>query len=215
MKGSNKQTTRLLIIVVVVLILAIFYMIGNSLAEQKKSIDAENVTLQTRVDELNNKIQYQALYEKEIENAKKAIPEILDLYGPGNTPEKSIMFVVQLADATVSEVASITFGEEELFFSTTNISSVDGMGVYGYTSKLTFPVKTDYQGLKGIIDYINTYEERMTIDAINMSYDQQTGDLAGTIDVNLYAITGTEKVYEAPATGVSQIGTTNIFGTGR
>ena len=226
MKGNmDKKKVQLLMGLFVLIVILGAYRIGTGFMDKKEKLDQQNSELQLKVDELNNKIQYEALYNKEIENATYAVPEILNLYAAGNDPVKSIMFIVGMSNVTLTDVSAISFGTENLYFSSANVPIVTFgekpedttytfASAEGYTSELSFPFKTDYKGLKDMIDYINHYSERMTISSITVSYDQETGELTGAVVVNLYSISGVDKREPIPATGVTDFGTSNIFGTG-
>ena len=54
---------------------------------------------------------------------------------------------------------------------------------------------------------------RMTLDNVNASYDTSTGNLTGTIIVNMFSMTGTDNSYSEPDAGDVAYGTDNIFGT--
>ena len=53
----------------------------------------------------------------------------------------------------------------------------------------------------------------MTLDNVNASYDTSTGNLTGTIIVNMFSMTGTDNSYSEPDAGDVAYGTDNIFGT--
>ncbi|SCP94732.1 hypothetical protein [Anaerobium acetethylicum] len=76
---------------------------------------------------------------------------------------------------------------------------------------LTFQV--GYNGLKTAVDYVSRLEERKTIDSVSVSFDKTTGKLVGTMAVNVYTLSGTDKAYEAPVIPDVPVGTGNLFGT--
>ena len=76
---------------------------------------------------------------------------------------------------------------------------------------LTTSYECDYEQLKKLVDFVNTYPERMNIENITMSYDSTTGGLKGNLVLNLYAVTGTGKEYVAPDISGLSMGVGNIF----
>ncbi len=82
-----------------------------------------------------------------------------------------------------------------------------------FKQPLTISYRVTYEGLKKAMDFITGYKERMTVDNITASYDTLTGQLTGTMVINLYSVMGGNAVYTAPSTGVTNFGTENIFGT--
>lgn len=70
-----------------------------------------------------------------------------------------------------------------------------------------------YASLKDMVDYLADQAGRMTLDNVNASFDSSTGNLSGSITVNLFAMAGTGKTYTEPDAGSVAYGTSNIFGT--
>lgn len=85
----------------------------------------------------------------------------------------------------------------------------------GMKSTVSISFKTTYEGLKKAIDFINENSSRMTIGELNTTYDTATGNLTGSMTVNMYMLTGSgvEKTYEPPAMDDIKTGRDNIFGT--
>ncbi|RHS61137.1 hypothetical protein DW958_15475 [Ruminococcus sp. AM46-18] len=70
-----------------------------------------------------------------------------------------------------------------------------------------------YASLKDMVDYLADQSGRMTLDNVNASFDSSTGNLTGSITVNLFSMAGTGKTYTEPDAGSVAYGTDNIFGT--
>lgn len=70
-----------------------------------------------------------------------------------------------------------------------------------------------YQGLKDSVRYLADQKGRMTMNNVTASFDPQTGNLAGSMTVNLYFMTGVDNIYNSPDAGSVSYGTDNIFGT--
>jgi hypothetical protein len=85
--------------------------------------------------------------------------------------------------------------------------------INGYNSVVSIEFKVSSEGLNKCIDYINHNSERKNIREINVVYDMETGNLSGSMQINMYQLTDTGKSYEDPAIAGVDIGTQNIFGT--
>ena len=70
-----------------------------------------------------------------------------------------------------------------------------------------------YVSLKDMVDYLADQSGRMTLDNVNAFFDFTTGNLTGSITVNLFSMAGTGKTYTEPDAGSVAYGTDNIFGT--
>ena len=82
-----------------------------------------------------------------------------------------------------------------------------------YRTQVTMQFNGTYAGLKEAVTYIAEQTGRMTLDNVNASYDTSTGNLTGTIVVNMFSMTGTDNSYSEPDAGEVAYGTDNIFGT--
>lgn len=85
----------------------------------------------------------------------------------------------------------------------------------GMKSAVNISFKTTYAGLKKAIDYINKNHDRMTIGELNATYDTDTGNLSGSMVINMYILSGLgiQKTYEPPNLEDIVTGKDNIFGT--
>jgi hypothetical protein len=85
----------------------------------------------------------------------------------------------------------------------------------GMKSTVSISFKTTYEGLKKTIDFVHESSRRMTIGELNTTYDTATGNLTGSMTINMYMLTGSgvEKTYEPPAMDDIKTGRDNIFGT--
>ena len=70
-----------------------------------------------------------------------------------------------------------------------------------------------YASLKDMVDYLADQSGRMTLDNVNASFDSSTGNLTGTMTINIFSMTGGSTSYSAPDAGSTVYGTDNIFGT--
>lgn len=70
-----------------------------------------------------------------------------------------------------------------------------------------------YASLKDMVNYLADQSGRMTLDNVNASFDSSTGNLTGSITVNMFSMAGTGKTYTEPDAGSVAYGTDNIFGT--
>lgn len=82
-----------------------------------------------------------------------------------------------------------------------------------YRTQVTLQFNGTYAGLKKAVLYVADQSGRMTLDNVNASYDTSTGNLTGTIIVNIFSMTGTDCTYTEPDAGSVAYGTANIFGT--
>lgn len=70
-----------------------------------------------------------------------------------------------------------------------------------------------YDSLKDAVDYLASCSGRMTLDSVDASFDASTGNLIGTITVNMFSMTGTGSIYTEPDAGSVALGRKDLFGT--
>lgn len=216
MKQSNTNTVRLLVLAFAVLIIFAAYRFGMTPANEKAEVlkeDNKELEAQIKIfdaEEVNRKT-----YTEGINTCAAKCFAILERYGGGNTPEKTIMNLVNLEKSTDMSISSVAFGVDTSLYATENLIYNDGdLGVYLYRQPVTITYTATYEGLKKAVDYINTYPERMNIDSLTASYDMLSGQLSGSMVINLYSVYGGKNEYTVPVTdGNISIGTDNIFGT--
>lgn len=83
--------------------------------------------------------------------------------------------------------------------------------VTGYSTAIVLTYQTSYEGLKKCIEFINENEEKMNITDISAAFDNTTGNLTGTLTINLYALDGIDKQDEEVKVPGIHIGVDNIF----
>ena len=89
--------------------------------------------------------------------------------------------------------------------------SLDLNSVALYRVKNTMEFNGTYQELKDLVDYLAADASRLTIDSVDFS--ASTGDLGGTVVVNMYSMTGTGRTYTTPDISSVVLGNHNLFGT--
>ncbi len=222
-KNSNNLVALLLIPVLIVglAILAYNYLITPML-KQKKELSDKKYELQVRKIELQNLKTHEEEFKDEIEKARATVNKSLNKFSGGNSPEKSIIFSTRFEeDAEFSAfIDSLTFNPKELVTSM-NLPMVTETEDGGYSisysdielykEKLVMSFKAEYANLKNIMAYISAYHERMNISGAEISYNEEDGDLTGTITINQYSVVGGENQYKMDDIFGIRNGKENLF----
>lgn len=92
---------------------------------------------------------------------------------------------------------------------------VTGEGPTRYLSVVALDVDytVTYQGFKDAIEAIQSDLERRNVESVALSYDSESGNLLGTMVINLFELQGVDKEYEAPNIPSVPTGNTNPFGS--
>lgn len=213
MKLSQKHVQYILLLLIVVIGVCAYQFGYVKYIEKANAVKEENKTIEARINTLNEKESHREEWTGAIEQSEKDTDQILQKYGPGNTPEKSIMFIRSLEDAAGMTIPSVSFNSDNVIYASQDVDEngqpkieMDGTFLaISYTD-------TSYDGLKQCMDHINNFTERMNVSTFSVTRDQQTGLLSGNMVINLYSVKDDKHVYVAPSVGGVDIGTDNIFG---
>ena len=212
-KITPGQVKLLLLLLIVVLLFGAYRFGYQPINEKNEAVKAEIEDYTAKIRVLDAKITRKAEFEEGIKSVDAKAYKVFDLYGGGNTNEKTIMMLVALEEASEMSISNVSFGADTNIYYTNSVKSSTGLGVYMFRQPLTISYRVTYDGMKKAIDFITEYKERMTIESVTASYDTLTGQLTGTMVLNLYSVIGGNAEYTAPSTGVTEFGTENIFGS--
>lgn len=79
--------------------------------------------------------------------------------------------------------------------------------------RASFPISYSgsYDSLKDVIRYVNDYEDRMTINSINIAYAAEADVYSGSIDLKIYSIQGPDRPETVMEMNEIETGAENIF----
>ena len=218
---------------VISLILALLLLLTSGLLIYKThALSVENSKLENRLQRDNKLKKSEAEYETETENLQIETDSLINRYGTGSTPEKTILFLANLSSTSGISVTSIEFGEsgnaqpnessknqetttkssepadkEKKNGKGKNASTPLGLDKYQVTMSYT----GTYAQLKKAINFIEDYGERTTVNDLTSTYDETTNQLTGSMTLNMYTLSGTGQKYTEPSV-TGSVGNSNIFG---
>lgn len=217
MKKSKKRidtVTQLALIFVLLIAVLMYVFVYYKKVEQRDAIQRECSILQARLTELTEKEKSRAYYEQQMDAAEDALREMLARYSAGHTPEKSILFVREIEEALGITIPNVSFSTPTVL-TTVDLSGIGSKQEWKQITfskePLSFSYRCDYETLKETLRYLKEYPEHRTLQSVSMSYDSERGILSGNMVVNLYSVTGGDKVYLAPESGEVPLGRDNLF----
>lgn len=217
-----------------VLTLSFFFVFSPN---QKKAdvVKAENKEKKAYVAELDAKIANEATKTAEITTFKNDRQEILSKFPGGMTHEKAIKILADLEKETDIFSSDVSLAVNNIFFNQAelrsngtvqieqeNVASTSPLAepvepeetfpdIIGYKTTLTLTFTASTDELEKALDFINNYEEKMSVETVTVGYDDATGELIGTMDLCMYAVEGVDNAYEEPKTEGVDLGVVNIF----
>ncbi|MBO4415259.1 MAG: hypothetical protein J5824_04665 [Lachnospiraceae bacterium] len=213
MKISQKHIQYILLLLIVVIAVCAYQFGYVKYIEKANAVKEENKQIEARINELNSKEANRETWNQQIEQSEKDIKTILSKYGPGNTPQKSIMLVRSLEDTSGMQVGTIAFNPDTPLFISNDLDENGNPKVELDATSIAISYNTTYEGLKAAMDFITSYRERMNVESFSTNFNQENGQLAGNMIINLYGVKDANHVYTEPVVGGIEIGTDNIFGT--
>ena len=233
-KKLSEREKNLLFILLIFIILFCSYQFGYvKLTGKIDTLSSENLELSVKLNDLKQK---DVAKEKYIEETDKMLADTRDMFNhlaTSMTQDKNTIFVTKLEKEADMIVSAISFGDithiydsnrvmdnttDQTANDTSNGSdttdvTAEGKGLKGYQSSITINYQTNYGGLKKAIDFINNYHEKMRIQSITAAFDSTTGNLTGTITIDLFMVSGEGREAELFDIYGIDLGTDNIFGT--
>ena len=217
MKVGKKELYLLLALLGVGIAVLAWQFGFNKLNVKTEALRVETEALQSEITKYTAVKDNIALYTTGIENATNSIADVLHKFPVAILEEDMIMLGRQLEkkiDGTY--VSNVTFGGASNIYVATS-RPVEPTSVplsYSlYNNNINISYETSYKGFKEIMDYINENKDRMSVNNFSLSYDTETGLVAGTTSINMYSVTGTDKQYTQQNLSGVGLGTDNIFGT--
>lgn len=227
---KGQRNLLLFILGVCIIFFPIKYIaLGNF--EDRKTINSEKDERQVYYNDLKAKDANRQQYIDDTEKYKEEYENILAEFPSELYQENTIMYLQGIKDEYKFDFPSVTMGEENLFYTLgtgavgdvsldtadTDTTTEDGVvtttgDTYNCYSA-TFPVSYagSYQSVKDVIDYIEDSEYRMSVDSINIAFDEESGNYTGDMTFTSYAVNGGDRTTDQVDVNV-QTGKDNIFG---
>ncbi len=221
MKITDRDKRLLCVLGAVIIVFCAYYFGFRILTDKTNETEETIRTLNTEYNSLRLMLANAEKYTEDTVMYNEMYDTLLDKYDSGYSQEYSIMFLKEIEDRTgawinqagLAQTESIyTFGE----VTTSNPYAEEGTQVYhsdytGYKTTLTLTYQATYEQFKDMVDFINNYKYKCTIDSISMSYTQETDTVSGSLVLTQYAIAGGDRTFNNVSMGPVLDGTDNIF----
>jgi len=216
----SEKDKKLLMVLLAFGILACAYFFGyQKLTVLTQKFEQETVTLRVKQKDLVEKNKNRETYITEAETLKSTSNVIFSNFSNSTSQDASLDFLNKIEMITGTWIKSTTLSDTSQIYTFGSVSSTNpssaGAKVYttdmkGYKTTLTLTYEAKYSQWKSLIDFVNNYYSKNSIDSIAMSYNEVTGLVSGTMTLSTYAITGSQRPIVAPKFNLP-IGTDNIF----
>jgi hypothetical protein len=191
---------------------AAFYFGFKNFSDQAKEIEAENASLDTQIEPLQQKVDNIPTYKSETAANNSKIKEIANKYGAGYTPESLIAKYMQMEEECDVVLSVESYGKNDIVYQDLNVDTVLGQGLTAYKSEVGISGTVSYDGIKNLVTFINDYVDRTTIDDISIGLVEEVGYSINATITEYAMIGGDDKEYIAPEFDNAKFGVKNIFG---
>lgn len=235
LSNVSERDKKLLFLLGAILVVAMaYFFVFRSNMSKADEYKEKNQGLRDYIVELDAKIEKKETKEAEIIEYNNERSAILDRFTGGMSHELAVKILADLEKETELTSTQVTLAVNNIFFdqqeSENNsvimpeeISSVSSIAVEGkseqeftkvtgYKTSLTVEFACTDEQLRAATDFINGYDDKMSLESITVGYDETTGGLTGTMVICMYAVDGTDKEYEEPMIDNVTSGVVNIFG---
>ena len=224
MKITDRDKKILCVVGAAIIIFCAYYFGCRILINKTQETTETISTLNKEHNALNLMLANAKKYSTDTESYNSKYDEILNKYDSGNTQEYSIMLLKEIEDRTGAWISQAGLAQTEEIYTfgevtTSNPYAEEGSKVYhsdyvGNKTTLTLTYQATYDQFKDMINYINGYKYKFTIDSISMSYTAETDCVSGSLVLTQYAITGGDRKFNNVNITNVLNGTDNIFHSG-
>lgn len=228
---SSKSNTSLLISLLGISILAGAYFLGySSYTDKRIQVENEITTLQERYNHLLSEQSNKESYQTKAVDLNLKRKELINKFAYEIASEKIIQYVLELEnnvgvhcglisikEATSNEAVQQNEQAQSTEQDDTNTVDKQASSAKLINSTVNLSISCTYDQFKDLIRYIDSKNERTTIESVSVAYDQQTKLLNGSLTINLYALTDIERdnlAKEEYNINKDTKGVTNIFSAG-
>ena len=217
MKLGSKEINLIKGLLGVVIAALVWMFVASPIKDKKEALAAENETLKVTKEEYEAINAQKAKYEEGMSSLKMEREELLEYYPSGMLREDEIMYWANMERANAGQLALETIAMDNLQEVIVGEPPAEGeegaTQLHLYRAPVNYGFKSTYDGLKGMINFVFAQNDKKSIEGVTAAYNTETGNLEGTLDMNMYYMVGTGKDH-VPATIPSvPTGVSNVFRT--
>ena len=217
MKIAKRDLKLLLILAGLLVFLLMYLLVFNPLQTKISDVKAENAQLSAQVEDLEAKYLRMAEYEDGIKASREFVRETLKSF-PGDVKEEDILSYLLTMEARQGiRMESVTFIKPELVQQLNMMTQVDGQDVAvpanAYRATTVMTGTLNYPQAKNVINYLYDSDKQTTLERVTLTYNSETGKLAGTFELSKYLINFDGAEYVPERVPVVDLGLKDLFGT--
>ena len=216
MKITRRDLGVIMILVGILSVFLVYQMNFKDMQTQVEALQEEQKNLKTQIDDLQPVKDNAPFYTSMMERFKDELTDIVAEFPVNILYEDGIMYVVELEeneDFNVS-IPSFTVSEAAVSQTVEGAGSLTGLTYTLGQSTMSFSYTADsYQDMKDFVDYVySDVDNKRTITNVSMVFDNTTGEVSGSVNINMYVMSDGSSAYEQIELPLDSLGVENIFG---
>ncbi len=219
LKVSDRDKKLLLLLLIVVIIagsVKLFGTLSDAVMENQKEYRELS-------DKYNDLLVKNARRQDMVEKTEASKLQYFDTLAGFNTSlsqEQTLVFLGMVEKETGVWLKQVGFSDISTVYAFGNVTSSNqstlGQKVYssdykGISTTMTLAYECTYDDLKKVLTYLEENGKKATISNITFSYSESTDIVNGTMQMTLYAITGSDREVKDVIISDVAVGTDNVF----
>ena len=233
---TKREKNMIVILVGILLVFASYYLGYRTFKDKTQIVKQQNEILESQIKTLESISETVDDYVAQTEEMQKNMNGIIQKFPSDLISEDMILYIKGMEQKTNSYVHNITIPSKEYVNITASteedvLSSFEditgAIGEYGFVNDGSIPdtrnmqlaqiesninCSVTYKGLKEIVKDITENDNRKSVDEVSLVFNENTGDLAGSMTVIYYTLSGTGREYLQPTVTGTSHGIDCIFG---
>ena len=224
---SQKDKCLLIGLVGGLFLFVAWYFVYTPLTEKTTTMEMENVALKEKADLYQSINANLPAYEEGIVAYTKEITEISNRYPVSISREDEIMFLANMENMhtndltveniTMSNVTEVVAGDganaEAAVTTETTEAPEETAEIHLYRQPVNYSFRCTYKGVKDMISYVLGQSSTKSIEGMSLTFDSESGNLMGSLDLNQYYMMGLDKEYQAIKIPTVPKGVRDVFHT--
>lgn len=207
---SNREKQLIGLVVVLLALLVMYYSLYRPMTNRRDQLESDIAALESQLVDVRAEYEKMPEYKEGIVMAKANIESIEEDYPTGLSQESGFKLVFDIEE---------TF--DEFIFANMNFSTVETIRssddknnentLYGLKQVLSSNLSFEYDELKDFLAFINEYPQRTVLTSLNMSLNEENGEIESGVILNQYAISGGDREFIVPEFEKVPTGKEQIF----
>ncbi len=218
MKLGNKEINLIKVLIGIALAVLVWMFVASPIRDKKDALAAENAELKVKKEEYEAVNAQKKKYEEGMTKLQLERESLLAAFPSGMIREDEIMYWANMERANSGQLLLETIsmdGLQEVFVDGFESSDEEGATqLHLYKAPVNYTFKSTYDGLKGMADYVFAQNDKKSIEGVVASFDAETGNLVGSLDMNMYYMIGTGKEHTPATIPTVPTGASNLFRAG-